>query len=348
MEKKFYSFPSIVKYRDVVKSIQHQSHYIGLDEMSQPMYDDTRIKPVLMFDITTKIHGTNATVIVYPDLMVQAQTRNRVITFGNSGWGEYVQLNKQMFINFRQQLIDLGHINDADTIQIGGEWCGQGIQVGVAVSQLPKMFVLFSVKIITDVDGDNYLKKEQIETLINHDNKCWNIYEFHHDTIEIDFNKPEEYVDIFNKMVQDVENECPVGKHFGVDGIGEGLVLKGTFNNSRVWFKIKGEKHKKGGGKKDRKAKTNVALTPEVITERKALVAHLTVNRLEQMLESAKLEGKGTSKGEVGYMIGWMRNDIIKEESDFLIANNVTFKDIGTFVADTVRQYYFNYLSTDF
>lgn len=87
MEKKFYKFPSIPKFRDVVKAVTQQSHFVGLDENGEPIYDNTRVKPIIDFDATVKIHGTNATVVVYDDNTVQAQTRSRIITVGNMGWG---------------------------------------------------------------------------------------------------------------------------------------------------------------------------------------------------------------------------------------------------------------------
>lgn len=184
---------------------------------------------------------------------------------------------------------------------------------GVAVNEIPKLFVLFSVKVLVDEDNgkNTFLTGDKFNMLFNHDNRCWNIYEFPHHTVQIDFNKPQVYVDTFNDMVSKVENECPVGKHFGVTGIGEGLVLKGYWDEQRFWFKIKGDKHQKAG--KGKKSKTNTQLSPEVLESRTELAKTLTEPRLAQMIEVAKLEGKGTSKGEVGFMINWMRTDILKE-----------------------------------
>ena len=51
------------------------------------------------------------------------------------------------------------------------------------------------------------------------------------------------------EITEAVENECPVGKHFGVSGVGEGVVwtcVSEGWNDSGTWFKVKGEAHVKG------------------------------------------------------------------------------------------------------
>jgi hypothetical protein len=48
-------------------------------------------------------------------------------------------------------------------------------------------------------------------------------------------------------MTNEVENECPVAKQFGVSGIGEGIVFSHMTPDGVVYrFKSKGEKHSKG------------------------------------------------------------------------------------------------------
>src|SRR3990170_1416693 len=44
-----------------------------------------------------------------------------------------------------------------------GEWCGGGIQKGVALNQLLKMFVIFGIALV-DADGQKqYLTRKQVE-----------------------------------------------------------------------------------------------------------------------------------------------------------------------------------------
>ena len=83
-----------------------------------------------------KLHGTNAGVQITPRGEVAAQKRTEIITSeaDNAGFAAWVEKN----VNYFSQLKGDSHIT------IFGEWCGSGIQRGVAISQLErKVFAVF-------------------------------------------------------------------------------------------------------------------------------------------------------------------------------------------------------------
>ena len=136
-------------------------------------------------------------------------------------------------------------VNDANNqtpVKVWGEWIGKGIQKGVAVAQLDKCFVVFAAKI-----GDTWLNDEELKVIKLPEEKIYNILDYKQYEIEIDFNNPKEAADKMILLVDEVEKECPVGKKFGIQGTGEGIVWKSIsegWQGSRYWFKTKGEDHK--------------------------------------------------------------------------------------------------------
>src|SRR5699024_4836877 len=123
-----------------------------------------------------------------------------------------------------------------DHIAIFGEWCGGNIQKGVAICELPKMFVIFGCM----VDGQWINSKLSAPSQGIH-----NIQEFTIFTVHVDFNKPEEAQNTLLDMTLAVEECCPVAYQLSgrkIVGIGEGLVFTCDTDPS-LRFKSKGEKH---------------------------------------------------------------------------------------------------------
>jgi len=81
-------------------------------------------------------------------------------------------------------------------IAVYGEWCGNNIQKGVALVELPKMFVIFDIKV-----DDNWIDINSLNikwNLFNKDN-IYNIEQFPTYNINIDFNNPQL---IQNKLIE--------------------------------------------------------------------------------------------------------------------------------------------------
>ena len=78
--KKHVKFPSIEQFRNVIANVNRTFNFTGLDENGEPMYDVTKNKPVLTFDGTVKLHGTNAGVCYNETGGLWAQSRTGIIT----------------------------------------------------------------------------------------------------------------------------------------------------------------------------------------------------------------------------------------------------------------------------
>ena len=92
--------------------------------------------------ITEKIDGTNAAIIVTDDYYVGAQSRNRLITpdDDNAGFARWVYANSE---ELARMLGPGRHF---------GEWWGSGIQRGYGLSKGEKRFSMFNVNRYADTD----------------------------------------------------------------------------------------------------------------------------------------------------------------------------------------------------
>ena len=207
-----------------------------------------------------------------------------------------------------------------NVVAVYGEWCGQGIQKGVAISALTKMFVIFSI----NVNG-NWIDGKTLPSMKFEGAGIYDINDFTNYECLIDFEQPELAQAWLAAITENVENECPVGATFGVIGVGEGVVWRcadSGYNSSEYWFKVKGEKHSAT------KVKTLAAVDVDSIKLVTDFVsAAVTENRLEQGLKNIVNEQKKTFEmGSIGDFIRWVYNDIIKEESDVIEQNLIDKK----------------------
>ena len=265
MNRKMVKFPEIGQFRQIIKTVHDRTRYAGKDENGDAIYDHSTPLPVLKWSGTIKLHGTNSGVTMTKDGDIYAQSREHIITpdHDNAGFAFFVESHKNIFADMFKTI----DMKDADYITIFGEWCGANIQKGVAICNLPKMLVIFAVKLAYEDDTKKsiYLTDDETKHLKSIDNKIYNIMDFENYTIEIDFNNPHL---IQNKLIDltiAVETECPVGKAFGVTGIGEGIVWKCHYNDDVLRFKVKGEKHQSS------KVKTLAPVNTEKINSIKEL-----------------------------------------------------------------------------
>jgi len=156
--KKHISMPSIEQFRNVVANVNRQFNFVGLDENGEAIYDHTKIKPTLTFKGTVKLHGTNAAVCYNTVGGLWAQSKENIITpeADNMGFAFFVESNKEAFFALIDKVVDATHVDTVmNTISIFGEWCGGSIQKNVGISNLPKSFFIFGVKISPIVDKDD-------------------------------------------------------------------------------------------------------------------------------------------------------------------------------------------------
>jgi len=331
--KKFLRFSDIEQYRNVVKELT-QAQFIGIDENGEKMYDRSLPKPVVKFKGTVKLHGTNSGVCWYNGEM-WVQSRNNIITpeNDNAGFAAFVKENNDCFADLFMEIKGRANIdvNDDRVICVFGEWAGQGVQKGVAISNIPKSFFIFGICL---VDLHNEDAKREWLDCSNYrypEHNICNINDYQTWEIEIDFNNPglkqNELIDITMK----VEEECPVAKSFGHSGVGEGLVWQGFHNGNHYIFKVKGEKHSIS------KVKTLASVDVEKLASINDFCDYaVTENRLNQAIENV-FGNEPLDIKKMGDVIRFMIQDIHKEETDVLESNNLTDKDVNKHLSDRTR-----------
>jgi hypothetical protein len=214
-----------------------------------------------------------------------------------------------------------------DYIAVYGEWCGGNIQKGVAINGLSKMFIIFGYKIDDVWCGISPQSNEQ---------GIYHISQFPTYEVEIDFENPELIQNTLIEITNKVENECPVGKFFGVSGIGEGVVFQ-AFGNPDYQFKSKGEKHSSS------KVKSLNAVDVELVEEIKEFVdLAITENRLEQGLQYLQEMGFSLEPKSTGEFLSWIVKDVIKEEIDTIVANQFDVKKIKSAISVKARMWFLN------
>ena len=344
--KKHISFPSIEQFRNIVASINRHFNFVGLDENGEAIYDHNKIKPTLTFKGTVKLHGTNAGVCYNTIAGLWAQSRENIITpeSDNAGFAFFVESNKEHFTKMIDAVVDKTHVDTTlNTISIYGEWCGGNIQKGVGITNLPKSFFIFGVKITPHVDSNDLeAVKKNPAYWVDHsylkapEARIYNILDYPTWEMDIDFNHPEMVQNKLSELTIAVEEECPVAKAFGFSGIGEGIVWSCEFKGVVHRFKVKGEKHSSS------KVKTLAAVDTEKINSIKEFVEYaVTESRFNQGLEKTYPNGEPIDIKKIGMLMKWVVDDIIKEEMDTMVANKLEPKDIGKYVSTKVREMFF-------
>ena len=347
--KKHISFPSIEQFRTVVSNINRHYNFTGLDANGEATYDTTLPKPKLTFKGTVKLHGTNAGVCFNATEGIWAQSRENIITStsDNAGFAFFVESNVSVFKNLFIDVIEKTKTDvNNNTISIYGEWCGGNIQKGVGITNLPKSFFIFGVKITPHVDINDleavkknpaywvdytYLKAPEF--------KIYNVNDFQTYSIDIDFNMPQLVQNQLSDITIKVEEECPVAKAFGFTGVGEGVVWTCEVNGIVYRFKVKGELH---AGKS--KVKTLKPVDDEKLRKIIDVAEKVTPEwRLSQMIEkSCDLINGGTlDRSKLGDYIRLVINDILKEDSDIIADAGLEPKDINKYVSEIARRYFF-------
>lgn len=204
--------------------------------------------PKITYRAKIKLDGTNGGIQIFANGTVAVQSRSQIITPENDnlGFARWVSEN----IDFFARLASDEHAT------IFGEWCGKGIQKRTAVSECDrKIFAVFAVQF-----GGDYGKLAKLEIrpdkiadfLPKHPDIF--VLPFYGEPIVLDFadrTQLESAVEILNQAVNTVETVDPwVKETFGIEGIGEGLVLFPDSNElaerlsyAELLFKAKGEKH---------------------------------------------------------------------------------------------------------
>ena len=176
MEPHHIPYPSIYQYRHVIHTVVHRAkrHCVP--------------PPTLEFTGTVKLHGGNAAVVTGPLKLtrttaestkpsterVWAQSRHKILlpeaNRDKRGFAQYVHDTSSVFCELlalaRSVYEGAGRVvQEDDYLAMYGEWCGEKIQKGVALTGLPKMFVIFGIRVkhgrtIGSVDREDQEEEE--------------------------------------------------------------------------------------------------------------------------------------------------------------------------------------------
>lgn len=324
------SFPSIEQFRNTVKAVQSRCNYHQL-----PL-------PKLKFEGTVKLHGTNAGVGFNPKTgELWCQSRENIITVekDNAGFAWFVSQRKEYFI---QTLSALSQAADSDEcIVVFGEFAGAGIQKGVAITGLEKFFCAFDV--VFAKDNENKVSSSCHDWFDRPELRIFNSYQFPVYDIEIDFSNAGASSEELERITNDVEQCCPVGKFFGVEGVGEGVVWKCINPEWDLKFKVKGEKHSVS---KVKKGTGVAAIAPEVLDGIQKFVEYsVTEERLNQGIQRVFTEhGKEPDVKETGLFLKWVFSDVMKEEHDVLAASGLEPKQVSGAISNAARKWFMDLL----
>jgi len=342
-------YPKTRQFSDAIRDVRHKARFKGLDENNQPVYSEESL-PVIPFTGTVKLHGTNAGISWNAKDGLTCQSRNRVVSQGHFGFPEMIERE----IEYVEEILEIS-INkaeelglfreDRDTISIFGEWAGPGIQNGVAISQIPeKVWFIFGVK-VNNKEGEGIWLDIVRHLSVPDCSSIKNIHSYTEYVVDIDFNNPKLIQNYLIKCTEEVENQCPVAKEYGVSGIGEGIVWSAYWKGERIIFKTKGEKHSSS------KVKTLASVNPEKVKSILEFVEnYVSLNRVQQAIREVSdikdIPVEQITRRDTGDVIRWVVNDIFEEGKATMHASGIEKKDVSKEISHKSRKKFFDILDT--
>jgi len=299
--------------------------------------------PAPTYRAKIKLDGTNAALHSRAGGFV-AQSRTRLLTpeDDNYGFAAWAQAERAWAEGLHAQL---------GPAVVYGEWCGQGIQKRTAISKVPRtVFAVFAIQ-LGDPGRESarlVIDPERIAAMLPAHRDVF-VLPWHGEPITLDFSDEAQLqsaVERLNAMVLEVERCDPwVADVFGVEGIGEGLVLypvqgvafddDGAADRDQLaalMFKAKGEKHRVARQKKA------VVIDPEVAKGIDDFVAMMvTPARLEQALEAI---GGIADVRNLGDFLRWVGNDVQKESTRELEAANLSWKQVARKISEAAKTWF--------
>ena len=368
----FSKYSSIEQFRHFLKDANYFRNLDNIDIAKQ----FEKIKLVG----SVKIHGSNSAIVYdYFTKDIYTQSRNRLLSLeeDNAGFAAYVEANKEFYKEALAKIYDHiaknyvltdeynGDQRIATKLFVYGEWAGKGVQAKVAVSEVDKFFAPFQIKLADNSEevyfcanlGNIDLYKrhcnyEDVRFAVDHiyseEHRCFPISLFEKFEVEVDMSAPEKAQQEIVDMTIRVEDECPVGKYFGVSGVGEGIVFNGfvQYNEDgkvkykHFSFKSKGEKHSAS------KVKTLNPVDVEKIEKINEFVDYsVTEQRLEQGISYLQEMQHEVDVQNIGVFLKWVVSDVMKEENDTIEANGLDKKMLPKKISEKARKWFFDKLN---
>ena len=277
-----------------------------------------------------KLHGTNACVRIDFTGNVAAQKRSSDCTpeNDNCGFAAFVYANKDYF-KATFPVLPQG------PTYVWGEWAGEGVQKGDAISQCPKAFHVFMIEF---GDGRTIIEDDMGSAfLTSHPQVKWiPVYRYYDFSFfdNASLNRAQE------QMESDIEEMSKVDPYvkqvYGVEGPGEGFVFYPIPFDKEMMFKLKTEHHM-GNKRVDKKI---VSFTPEQVTELEAFVSkYATEPRFNQALTELGISDTFTIKN-IGPFLGWVSKDVFKECQAELEVSGLEWKNVASVLTRVSKQWF--------
>lgn len=301
-----------------------------------------RDKSTVTYRAKVKLHGTNAGIVIEANGTVTALSRSSVITSesDNAGFARWVADKASEWKKFAPK---------SGIIVIFGEWCGPGIQKGVAVNQLTeKIFAMFGARFMSAEGVDEHFVDDPYTLNVFSSKGCYVIPWFNSgEEFKVDWNAASEDLEpVLARITAHVEHveECDpwICAKFGIRGIGEGLVFypvdddhKGYETFGNLCFKAKGERHRVVAKTK------SVQVDPAKFQSlRDFAEAVCTAARLEQGVRAVSDGELKFDTKSIGPFLAWISRDVIKETQDEMTASGLEEKAAVRACCDRARNWY--------
>jgi hypothetical protein len=290
--------------------------------------------PVVDYRAKVKLHGTNCAVQVAGDGVV-AQSRTALLSpeADHKGFAAWTHAHAAYFSALEPALV------------IFGEWCGPGIEKGMAISRAAKkIFAVFAIR----REGTVVYEPDQLRALLPAASAPAELYvlPWEGQPITVPFGDRERLSDVaseLNARVAQVEREDPwVKQALGISGLGEGLVFypvgvdgapPGTERFEQLMFKAKGEKHRTAG------TRTAVQVDPSVVASVGEFVSLMvTEARLRQGVTEAC--GGTRDPRATREFLAWVTADVRKESTAELAASGLSWTDVEKAVVARARDWF--------
>ena len=158
---------------------------------------------------TVKLHGTNISIVytLSNRATPQFQSRNRIITPTEDNMGAAEFLSKAPLRPLIDEIMRIDEQEDFTEVLIAGEWAGEGIQKGIALSSLPRFYAIFNIRI----DG-HWVDLRKYTTVHSPEHRIYNIINFTTYSMDIDFQTDTSAIIAqMEKLTHAVATKCPVG-----------------------------------------------------------------------------------------------------------------------------------------
>jgi len=318
---------------------------------------------------TVKLHGTNISIIytMSDRGTPQFQSRNQIITPTKDNMGAAAFLSKAPLRSLIDEIMRVYEQEDFTEVFIAGEWAGEGIQKGTALSSLPRFYAIFNIR----VDG-HWVDLRKFKTVHSPDHRIYNIINFTTYSKDIDFQSDNSAVFAGMEMLtQEVATMCPVGAELKEDlstlmgaldissskkkkkpvavSTGEGivwtLVPEPPFDTILYNFKTKSERFLTAAkAPKEPRADRS----GELAKAKDFVDFALAERRYEQGVEYLQEVGKDPKDTKnLGEFIRWVADDVVKEEGWRMEEMGTNEQDVRKVVADRARAWYLKHRKSE-